>query len=223
MRRAVAAFLRKRNRLRLQHMDDLVDGLVGDLRNAGGRQFGHRMRHHGNRQARHAETFRLRLAERKELVRAGDRNRNAALFELDRIVDTPRRAGASIAERGRHRMDPVEPLLREGRRFARNLLEEREFEMRVTGFQPLCYLLQVKVRIGLEIGEQPDDADFPQRAPGRQRSVIAPVDAAGIDKLAWHVRNSSVGNGRDARHGALGGESSGHYRRISIPPPMAAS
>ena len=62
----------------------------------------YRMLHDQHRMIRRAESFFLGFCQRVEGVGDQRHREPAALLKLDRVVDTPRRAGASISEAAEH-------------------------------------------------------------------------------------------------------------------------
>ena len=84
------------------------------------------MRHDGQRQAGHVPAHGFGLRQGEELVGTHGHRGDAAFLEFDTVMDTPRRAGSSVADRAHHRVATVDELVRERRRLGRFLAEPEE-------------------------------------------------------------------------------------------------
>lgn len=74
------------------------------------------MGYHNDSCIRQTKRLSLKFGSRLKNMRADDHCRNAVLFELDDVVKTPRRAGASISAAGDYNIAACDHLLKQVRR-----------------------------------------------------------------------------------------------------------
>src|SRR5262249_12641879 len=88
-----------------QAADDLRERILGALVDNRAGLAPDRMLDDGQRQIWHPEVLRFLTREPDERLRADGHRGNALPLQLDRVVDTPRRARPSVADRGDDRAD----------------------------------------------------------------------------------------------------------------------
>ena len=130
------------------------------------------MGHHHDRQPRQAPAVRLGFRQREELVGADRYRRNVELLELDGVMDTPRRAGASVADRGHDSVAIASELLREVGGLRRFLAQPEKVADTQPFRQVPLHETEQDIGVFLVVGKQTDGR---VRTPARDAASGAPT------------------------------------------------
>ncbi len=85
------------------------------------------MRHHDKGQAGQTPARCLSFRKRKKFIRANRDRGNTLLFQMDTVMDTPRRAGSSVADSRGYYITLCNKLVGKRRRCTRLFLEPDKF------------------------------------------------------------------------------------------------
>ena len=145
--------------------DDDRIGRARELEHYLGRQVIQRMRRDDERQLFELEILRGQPPVRQERPRDDGRRRNAPLFQVGRVVDTPRRAAPSVTPGVDERVDLALQLIRDQPARSEILADGLRADVRIVCAQHLLDVLDEEIRVRLDVVDEPD------RLPGKGREA----------------------------------------------------